>query len=109
MSNAPLPPKLSEEQRRVALVKAVDARRKRADLKQDLRTGKVSLSEVLVQTSNDMVGRMRVAAVLEAMPGIGPARAQRLMERLEISGTRRMRGLGQRQIDSLLKEFTQNI
>lgn len=106
VSNAPLPPPLSPQQRRDALAKAAEARRRRADLKKDLRTGRTTFNELLVRTSDEMVGRMKVSAVLQALPGIGPARARKLMERLEIAGSRRMRGLGQRQIDSLLREFT---
>jgi ribosomal protein S13 len=48
---------------------------------------------------------MRVEALLEAMPGVGKVRAQRIMERLEISPSRRVRGLGVKQREALAREF----
>jgi ribosomal protein S13 len=39
------------------------------------------------------------------MPGVGKVRAQRIMERLEISPSRRVRGLGSKQREALVKEF----
>jgi ribosomal protein S13 len=44
-------------------------------------------------------------AVLEALPGVGKVRAQRLMEKLEISPSRRVRGLGAKQREALHREF----
>jgi ribosomal protein S13 len=48
---------------------------------------------------------MRVSAVLESLPGVGKARAAKIMERLEISPTRRVRGLGANQRKALEAEF----
>jgi ribosomal protein S13 len=48
---------------------------------------------------------MKVSNVLESLPGVGRVRAKRIMERLDISESRRMRGLGQKQKDNLLQEF----
>lgn len=101
----PLPPPLTEEQRRQALQKAAEARRKRADLKEQLKSGRTSLKELLERTSDDIVGKMKVSAVLESLPGVGRVRARKLMEKLDISDTRRMRGLGLKQKENLLNEF----
>lgn len=101
----PLPPVLTEEQRRDALAKAAEARRKRAEVKDDLKMGRTSLSELLERSADGVVGKMRVSSVLEALPGVGKVRATKIMERLEISGTRRVRGLGGKQKESLLREF----
>jgi ribosomal protein S13 len=46
-----------------------------------------------------------VSTVLESLPGVGRVRARKLMERLDISDTRRMRGLGAKQKENLLTEF----
>jgi ribosomal protein S13 len=43
--------------------------------------------------------------VLESLPGVGKARAAKIMERLEISPTRRVRGLGANQRKALEAEF----
>jgi hypothetical protein len=102
-----LPP-LTPEQRAAALEKAAAARRARAELKVRLKTQGTSLAEVLESgESDDAVGKMKVVAVLEAMPGVGKVRAQRLMEALEISPARRVRGLGAKQREALLREFAQ--
>ena len=101
----PLPPPLTEEQRRQALEKAAIARRKRADLKGQLKAGQTSLEELLGRTADEIVGKMKVSAVLESLPGVGRVRAKKLMERLDISESRRMRGLGAKQKEALLAEF----
>ena len=101
----PLPPPLTEEQRRQALAKAAIARRKRADLKDELKRGVTSLKDLLGRTDDEIVGKMKVSTVLESLPGVGRVRAKKIMERLDISESRRMRGLGQKQKDNLIQEF----
>jgi hypothetical protein len=99
-------PTLTEEQRRQALAKAALARRLRAELKERLKKSEMSLKDVLAKASDDIVGKMKVSAVLESLPGVGKVRARKLMERLEISTSRRVRGLGAKQRDALLDEFS---
>lgn len=100
-----LPP-LTPEQRTQALAKAALARRQRAALREQLKHSQASFTQVLQQGERDeVIGRMRVAAVLEAMPGLGKVRAARLMERLQISPSRRVRGLGAKQRAALEAEF----
>lgn len=100
-----LPP-LTPEQRAANLAKAAAARRARAELKERLKRSGASLASVLAQGETDaVVAKMRVSAVLEAMPGVGKARAQKIMERLEISPNRRVGGLGAKQRRALVREF----
>ncbi|HEV3473414.1 MAG TPA: integration host factor, actinobacterial type [Actinomycetota bacterium] len=101
----PLPPPLTEEQRRQALEKAAIARRKRAELKEELKSGRTSLKDLLDRTADAIVGKMKVSSVLESLPGVGRVRARKIMERLDISESRRMRGLGAKQKENLLSEF----
>jgi hypothetical protein len=101
----PLPPMLTEEQRRQALAKAAEARKARAGVKEALKNGHMTLPEVLGKTTDEVVGKMKVANVLESLPGVGKVRARKIMERLDISESRRVRGLGAKQRDSLLREF----
>ena len=98
-------PVLNEEQRRQALAKAAEARKKRAELKGELKSGKRSLTDVLNSQGNETVGKMKVSTVLESLPGVGKVRARKLMERLDISTSRRVRGLGAKQRTALLDEF----
>ena len=100
-----LPP-LTPEQRAAALEKAAQARRSRAELKAKLKNSSTSLAEVLDSgQSDEVIGKMKVSALLEAMPGVGKVRAQRLMEKLNISPSRRVRGLGENQRAALQREF----
>jgi hypothetical protein len=99
-------PTLTPEQRQQALEKAAEARRKRAELKAQLKSGNMSLATVLARDSADeTVGKMKVSSVLESMPGVGKVRARKIMEKLDISASRRVRGLGSKQKDALLAEF----
>ena len=101
----PLPPPLSESERLEALEKAAQARRKRAEVKDQLKSGRTSLRELLDRRGDEVVGKMKVSTVLESMPGVGRVRARKIMERLDISESRRMRGLGAKQKENLLSEF----
>ena len=75
-------------------------------MKERLQRNGVSISEVLAAADHDdVIGKMRVSAVLESLPGVGKARAAKIMERLEISPTRRVRGLGAKQRSALEREF----
>jgi transposase len=100
-------PQLTEEQRAAALEKAAAARRVRAELKERLKRGGTTLKDVLIAADNDEVlGKMKVSALLESLPGVGKVRAAQIMERLEIAPSRRLRGLGERQRKALLAEFS---
>lgn len=102
----PIPP-LSEEQLRQARAAASEARRERAAVKDKVRTGELSVSEVLeLAAQNDIIAHIRVVDLLKSVPRVGPKRAADLMERLEIASGRRLRGLGRHQIAALTKEFS---
>ncbi len=102
-----LPPSLTPEQRQAALAKAAAARRERAELKERLKMGSVSLDEILKRANDDdIVGKMKVVAALEALPGVGKVKARRIMDEIGISETRRIRGLGDQQRKSLLEAFS---
>ncbi len=102
----PLPPQLSDEQRAAALEKAAAARKARAELKEKLKMGSVTLPELFEQAAgNDTIGKMKVLAVLESLPGLGKVKARRLLEECEISETRRVQGLGRNQRDKLLDKL----
>jgi len=100
-----LPP-LTPEQRQAALDKAAASRRERAEVKNRLKHSGASLVEVLGQgRDNEVIAKMRVLDLLQAMPGLGKVRARQLMERLSISQSRRVRGLGANQLAALEREF----
>ena len=100
-----LPP-LTPEQRQAALDKAAASRRERAEIKNRLKHSGASIVDVLREgQTNEVVGKMRVLDLLTAMPGLGKVRARQLMERLNISESRRVRGLGAKQVAALEREF----
>ena len=98
------PPVLSDEARAAALVKAAEARRVRAELKQRLKMGSLSLQELLDQAEeSELIGKTKVLAVLESLPGVGKVKARRIMEDIEIADNRRVQGLGAQQKSKLLE------
>ncbi|MDQ6686517.1 MAG: 30S ribosomal protein S13 [Actinomycetota bacterium] len=100
-----LPP-LTAEQRHAALDKAAASRRERAELKNRLKHSGASIADVLAEGQhNEVIGKMRVFELLQSMPGLGKVRARQVMERLQISDTRRVRGLGAKQLAALMAEF----
>jgi len=104
-----LPP-LTPEQRAAALEKAAKARKDRAEIKNKLKQGSTKLPEILKDgQSDDIVGKMKVSALLESMPGVGKVRAKQIMERLGIAESRRVRGLGANQRTALENEFRVDI
>lgn len=99
----PLPPALTPEQRQAALEKAAVARRVRAEVKDKLKMGSLSLRELFEQADRDQIlAKLKVVSVLESLPGVGKVQARRIMEELDISASRRLRGLGRNQRDGLL-------
>lgn len=99
-------PRLTPEQRQANLEKAAASRRERAEVKNRLKHSGASILEVLeAGRHNDVIGKMRVIDLLQAMPGLGKVRARQLMERLGISESRRVRGLGSNQVAALVREF----
>lgn len=100
------PPHLSAEQRAAALDKAADARVRRSALKESIKRGEMTLADVLAKAETDeVVARTHVLAVIESLPGIGKVKAARIMERVGISMSRRVQGLGAKQRVALQEEL----
>jgi len=96
-------PTFSVEQRRKNLERSAKVRQKRAKVREDLKQGKISVSEVLRRDSDPAVARMKASALIESVPGYGKARALKLMDEIGISPSRRVQGLGTRQRTALVK------
>lgn len=96
-------PVRTPEQRAEALAKALATRQARASLRQDIKERRVTGVEVIEgATDNPLWATLRVSWLLEALPGVGPIRAERLMGDLGIASSRRIQGLGDRQRTALL-------
>ncbi len=98
------PPKLTPEQRAQALEKAAAARTARAEIKQRLKMGSMSLKEAF-ESDDDNVGKLKCVSLLESLPGVGKVKARRLMEEIGIADNRRVQGLGPQQRKALLDEL----
>ncbi len=99
-------PKLSVEEKRRALQKAQEIRSQRAQLREQLKRGELSLRDVLNQAERDeVIGRMRVAYLLESLPQVGKVTTRKIMAEIGIHANRRVQGLGKRQLDALLERL----
>ncbi len=104
------PPSLTPEQRQLALEKAAAARRQRAEVKDKLKIGSLTINELFdaadrSDEAGDMLAKLKVVSVLESLPGVGKVRARNIMKELDISESRRLRGLGTNQRRALLEKF----
>lgn len=100
------PPSLTPEQRAAALKKAGEVRAARAELKEKLKMGSVTLADVLKEADHDdVIGKLKVLSLLESLPGVGKVKARRLMEEIGISESRRVKGLGPQQRQALLEQL----
>jgi hypothetical protein len=102
----PQPPSLSDDERAAARAKAIEVRRARAELKDDLKSGQIDLAAVFARAQDDpIVAGIKMSKVLESLPAVGKVKAKRTMESIGIAPTRRVRGVGQHQREKLLAAF----
>ncbi|MBU2598917.1 MAG: integration host factor [Actinobacteria bacterium] len=99
------PPKLTPEQRKEGLEKALKLRRERAELKKNLKRGKISLKEVL-EMSGQTAERIKAKDILTSLPGVGKITADKIMNEVKIAASRRVKGLGVRQTKEILSRFS---
>ena len=100
------PPQLTPKERQEALLKAAISRKRRAEIKTKMKNAEISFDAILeLAKDEDAIAKMRVKELLESLSGVGKVRAQTLMDRLKISPTRRIQGLGRLQIKQLREEF----
>jgi hypothetical protein len=100
-------PTVSPEQRAAGLEKATIARQTRMKLRNDLKSGNVTLPEVLkLSDMDDIIAKTRVLYILESLPKIGKARAQEILKSVGIAEVRRLGGLGDRQRKELIERVS---
>ncbi|NLK08796.1 MAG: hypothetical protein GX316_08880 [Firmicutes bacterium] len=98
-------PKLTPDEKMQALAKAQEMRSLRADIRLKLKSGEMTLKQVLDEADDEVVGRMRVSYLLQSLPQVGKVTSRRIMDEIGIHENRRVRGLGKRQIEALLTKF----
>lgn len=99
-------PQLTSAQLEAARGAATQARRARAELKEQVKAGTISFADALAKAADDdTLSRIKVVDLLRAMPRVGVTRAGEIMENLQIAPNRRIRGLGRHQIERLEELF----
>ena len=100
------PPQLTPAERANALAKARASRQERSEVKSRIKSGELGIFEVIsLADNNEVIAKMRVLEMVESKSGVGKIRGKALLEKLGISSTRRIQGLGRYQRAALLKEF----
>lgn len=99
-----LPPRLSGRSRRKAGINAVKARQERAKIKEMIKNGEIFFFD-LFDDERQSVKRMKMMDLLTAVPGIGKTRAELIIGRAGMSPSRRIGGVGRRQLEQLRQEF----
>lgn len=101
------PPQLTPEERARALAQAKAARQRRAAIKSQVKDGSLSIHQVIeLAHTDEVIAKMRVLELVESISGVGKIRGKALLERLEISLTRRIQGLGKHQMNDLISQFS---
>lgn len=99
-------PVLTLNEKKEALEKAQKMRSERKEIREQLKTGRMALSEVLSRDNDEVMGKMRVAYLLASLPRVGKTTAKKVMDEIGIDESRRVQGLGKRQKEALLARFT---
>jgi hypothetical protein len=97
-------PVRSLDQRMDALKRANDIRVKRAQLKKDLKDGRVQVEKIL-QDPPDYVSTAKVIDILMAVPKFGRVKAARFLNTCRISQSKTVGGLSERQRTELIGLF----
>lgn len=101
------PPQLTPEERALALAKAKAARQRRATIKSKVKEGSLTIHQVIeLARTDEVIAKMRVLELVESISGVGKIRGKALLERLDISLTRRIQGLGKHQMNDLISQFS---
>jgi hypothetical protein len=101
MGTAPL---LTSDERAAALRKATAVRMARREFKAAVARGGFTLAGAIAAAKADEgLAGIRVHDLLQCFPGVGPKRAAATMEAVGIAPSRRVRGLGQHQVDALIR------
>src|SRR5665213_1249240 len=100
-------PVRSLDQRMEALKRAHDIRIKRAQLKKDLKSGDVSIEQILREPP-EFVSTAKVFDMLMAVPKFGRVKAARLLNQCRISQSKTVGGLSDRQRQALIGLFNRS-
>lgn len=97
-------PARSLDQRMEALKRANDIRVRRAQLKKDLKDGRVHIERILLDPP-EYVSTAKVFDMLMAVPKLGRVKAARFLNQCRISQSKTVGGLSERQRSELIALF----
>lgn len=103
-TSASAAPERSLDQRMEALRRANNIRTKRAQLKRDLKGGKVNIHTLLLDPP-DYVETAKVFDMLLAVPKYGRVKTNRILNQCRISPSKTIGGLSQRQRKELVSQL----
>ena len=103
VSSAQIPTR-SKDQRMRALEMANEIRSKRAQLKRDLKAGKVKIDELLLD-SPEWLHSAKVFDVMLAVPKYGRVKVNRILNQCRISPSKTIGGLSERQRAELVSQM----
>ena len=98
-------PHRSANQRVESLALGREMRAKRAQLRADLKSGKICITDVFNMMGDPVVAKMRASLLVKSLSGVGPVLAKRIIRELSIADTRRVGGLGPNQIDGIIDAY----
>lgn len=67
-----------------------------------LASGEMSVEEAISMKDDEIVGRLKVVDMIEAVRGFGSAKSEKLMKEIGIAKNRRLKGLGWKQAKELI-------
>lgn len=98
---------LNDNDRRKGLEKARQVRKKRAEIKEQLKKGKTNLKSLFKDQRliTDYVSNMKVISLISALPGNGRVNALKILKELKISPNKKIGGLGRNQKENFYRFF----
>ena len=97
-------PERSLVQRMEALQRANEIRTRRAQLKRDLKAGRLSIHDLLLEPP-EYIGTAKVFDMLLAVPKYGRVKANRILNQCRISPSKTIGGLSERQRSELISQL----
>ena len=99
-------PNVTPEQRAKALEKAAQVRKARKELKENIKSGKTDPASILKTRKDDpLVSKMKVKEFLQAIPGIGGAKADKIMHEKAVFRTLEKVYQNARKVDRFIEEL----
>jgi hypothetical protein len=86
---------------------ARDIRKKRSEIKSDLKAGKITFRELFEDTKKyeKYIANMNTLELVSALPGIGRVKAEKMLKEMGISFCKKIGGLGKNQKRKFYKYF----